>query len=83
MLSCERATALFPQSLDRDLTFRERLSLRMHLAMCKLCRRFARQLAFMRLVGSKVRDGDVSDLRLDAEAKERIRRRIDRNLGGP
>lgn len=80
MLSCERASSLSSERLDRSLTVRERLALGFHLAMCTLCRRFARQLAFMRVAGMKLREEGRPGVRLDAEAKERIRRRIAADL---
>jgi hypothetical protein len=48
MLSCKEAGILMSQALDRRLSFRERFSLRLHLAICEGCRRFERQMAFLR-----------------------------------
>ena len=76
MLSCERAAALSSESMDRPLTLRERLSLHAHLAMCHLCRRFVRQIRFLRLAGGKAQQSGFADIRLDDDSKERIRRRI-------
>lgn len=39
MQSCKRATELMSQQLDRELTTSERLGLRMHLMMCRHCRK--------------------------------------------
>ena len=43
MISCEDASRLLSESLDSPLPFRRRMVLRMHLLMCYLCRRAARQ----------------------------------------
>jgi len=48
MLSCKEATRLVSESLDRELPVRQRLSLRFHLMMCYLCRRYRKQLHFLR-----------------------------------
>jgi predicted anti-sigma-YlaC factor YlaD len=48
MLSCKEAGMLLSQALDRRLSLRERLALRLHLAICEGCRRFERQMAFLR-----------------------------------
>lgn len=48
MLSCKDATRLCSDALERELSLRERLSLRMHLAMCAGCTRFEAQLATLR-----------------------------------
>lgn len=48
MLSCRKATELMVAREDRPLTLGERLSLRVHLAICKSCPRFDRQMRSMR-----------------------------------
>jgi hypothetical protein len=48
MLSCQDISRLYSQSLDRDLPWRQRLSLWMHLRMCRLCGGFARGLRLLR-----------------------------------
>jgi hypothetical protein len=48
LLTCKEATHLASQGLDRRLGVLERLSLRLHLAVCDGCSRVARQFAFMR-----------------------------------
>ena len=44
MLTCQQVTARATALLEDELSFRERLSIRLHLAMCVHCRRFLRQL---------------------------------------
>jgi hypothetical protein len=46
--SCREASALQSQGQDRPLTLRERIRLRAHLALCRGCRNFGRQLFFIR-----------------------------------
>jgi hypothetical protein len=48
LLTCKEATSLASQGLDRRLGFVERISLRVHLAVCDGCSRVTRQFAFMR-----------------------------------
>ncbi len=48
MLSCKQASLLMSQALDRRLSFGEKISLRLHLVICVGCRRFERQMAFLR-----------------------------------
>lgn len=47
-LNCREATGLVLQGEDRPLAWGERLSLRMHLLICRACPRFVRQVALMR-----------------------------------
>lgn len=79
MISCQAASRLMSESLDSPLPFRRRMSLKMHLLMCHLCRRVARQgralneviCGFARKTGMNGEDpaglGDLS-----SEARERI-----------
>ncbi|HCI13072.1 MAG TPA: hypothetical protein DFK12_03710 [Gallionellaceae bacterium] len=48
MLDCKHNTELLSQSCDRPITLRERMAMRMHLLMCRGCRNFEKQLAFIR-----------------------------------
>ena len=43
-LPCEGMSRLASESLDRELTRRERAALRMHTFYCSACRRYLRQL---------------------------------------
>jgi hypothetical protein len=47
-LSCREASRLISESLDRNLTRRERWSLRIHTAICTACQRFAKQIKLLR-----------------------------------
>ena len=46
--NCRDITALTLQSMDRSLSWRERLSVRMHMMICAACPGFANQARFMR-----------------------------------
>ena len=48
MLNCKEASRLLSQQQDRELSVSERLSLRMHLAVCKACTRVSEQFDFLR-----------------------------------
>ncbi|MGH8766491.1 MAG: zf-HC2 domain-containing protein [Burkholderiales bacterium] len=48
MLSCKEATQLVSQGMDRRLGFGERIALRLHVAICRGCRNFMRQVGFLR-----------------------------------
>lgn len=54
LLTCKDATRLASQGLDRKLGFGERLSLRVHLAVCGGCAAVARDLAFLRKAMAKL-----------------------------
>lgn len=48
MLDCKHAARLLSQQQDRRLTPRERLQLRLHLMICPHCRRYGKQMDFIR-----------------------------------
>ena len=47
-LPCVHATRLISESLERPLSRKERVSLALHMALCKWCRRFRRQTLMIR-----------------------------------
>lgn len=47
-LSCKDATRLISEGMDRDLSFAEKLALRLHVAICEACKRFTHQVNFVR-----------------------------------
>jgi hypothetical protein len=48
MLSCKEAARLVSHGLDRRLGLRERVVLRLHLAICDGCTNFRKQVLFLR-----------------------------------
>ena len=44
MLDCKQTSQLISQSLDRPLMMRERFALKLHLLICKYCKRFSQQV---------------------------------------
>jgi predicted anti-sigma-YlaC factor YlaD len=47
MLTCRQVSELVSQSQDRPLGWKERWRLRAHLAACKACRNFQKQMSFL------------------------------------
>ena len=75
MMNCQQTSQLLSQGLDRPLSFRERLALRLHLLMCEACRRFGRQLRFLSRVAAEIETRTLTNehLRLGERARERIK----------
>lgn len=48
MLNCKDATRLMSAAQDRPLGLAEKARLEMHLALCRGCRNFRRQMDFLR-----------------------------------
>lgn len=57
MLTCKEATRLSSEALDRALTLRERLSLRMHIMMCSGCTNFETQMQHLRKISKAYSEG--------------------------
>jgi hypothetical protein len=61
--TCKEVTALLVAREDRQLPMVERVALRFHLAACKACPKFERQMAIMREALRRWReDGDENTL---------------------
>jgi len=74
MLSCRQASQLISQSLDRPLTLRERFALKLHLTICKYCKRFSQQMQTLRFAITKMVSAIENDntIEMPSEAKKRI-----------
>lgn len=80
-LRCEAASELTSRSMDEPLSLLEGLALRGHLLGCGSCRRFRRQVGWIRSA-FRLRDRIPAGTRpddeaLSHEARERIARAID------
>lgn len=78
MLNCRKTSQLLSQSLDLPLSFKERLSLLLHLMMCNTCRCFAQQLRFLHKTVTALETHVLADerLKLNEPARERIKRTL-------
>jgi predicted anti-sigma-YlaC factor YlaD len=48
-MDCRSASATLSAAQERDLATREKIALNLHLAICRSCRNFGRQVEFLRL----------------------------------
>jgi hypothetical protein len=75
VLKCKDAGRLRSQSQDRQLTFREKAGLRLHLWICNSCREFSRQLQLIRQACRRIEESEqigVNAAELSSQAKTRI-----------
>lgn len=77
--NCKEAARLQSEALDRKLPFLRQLGLRLHLLYCKWCRRYGRQISFLRSAAqeSTAHDHASPPQSLSPEARERIKRRLE------
>lgn len=78
MLTCRDASRLQSEALDKKLSFVQRLGLALHLAICKWCRRYGRQVRFLREAAHEHPENlsEAVPQKLSAEARERIKQRL-------
>ncbi len=81
MLTCKEASRLASKALDTRLSWRERAGLRLHLMFCHLCRRYVRDLRFLRLAFRRAGHGGfrLATPTLSEEARRRIRQALSGN----
>ena len=78
-LTCEESTRLVSESLDRGLRPVERWAVQLHAVSCRSCRRYRKQLSFLRNAIARLSGGDAgaaASTSLDRDAKRRIRRAL-------
>ena len=74
MKNCKQTSLLVTQSMDRRLTWSERLGMRIHLAMCDNCARFVKQMRLIREMLDS--EDDAVQPGLPEERRERIARKL-------
>ena len=81
--ACKQTVELISESMERPLTLRERVLLKLHLWVCMWCQWYLEHLQLMRdalRLQENESDVDVSTTtRLSDEARERIRRSLTNN----
>jgi hypothetical protein len=81
---CKEAARLQSRALDHPLTRSQKIGLRVHLMLCKWCRRYGKQIAWLRAASRQfARDDPSRTLQsLSPEARARINRKIVVEKGG-
>jgi hypothetical protein len=79
LLPCDEVTRLASEGMDRELRFGERLGLRLHLLICRWCRRYSDQIHLLRDAAHGLPDHledltSAPDDTLSPEARARIQR---------
>ena len=77
MLTCKELVAHSSDYLDGQLTLRQRLAVRAHLAMCGNCRRFIRQMKLTQAVIRQMPEDELPELDALAERLAQARRHND------
>jgi hypothetical protein len=77
--TCEQTVETISQSMERSLSLRERINLKLHLWVCAWCQWYMEHLYLIRETARAKADEPpelISGTGLSPEARERIRRRL-------
>jgi len=78
MPTCRQASRLQSDALDQPLSLPKRFGLRLHLLVCKWCRRYGKQIRFLRQAVHEHPDevNQATPRTLSPEARERLKRSL-------
>ncbi|HKQ52159.1 MAG TPA: hypothetical protein VJT74_07310 [Pyrinomonadaceae bacterium] len=79
--TCVEVLPILSQSLERKLTLRERVTLKLHFLICVYCVRYLKQLRLLRAsvrARSEQMETDDTTTALPDEARERLKRALER-----
>lgn len=72
MISCKQVATLLSSDQLASLSWWKRAEVRMHLAMCRYCSRFARQLRQIRMAARAAQNSVEADDHLEERIIERL-----------
>lgn len=83
-LTCNQAAELMSRAQEITLSRPERWALSFHLLICRLCRKYNRQLKFFRAIMNKIADSrtyeDKPPALLDSEQSKAFQNRLSENI---
>ncbi|WP_176582376.1 zf-HC2 domain-containing protein [Mariprofundus erugo] len=74
MYTCKQASRIASDALDRKLTWYEWLNLKLHLAICAMCRNFEQNIHL--LASTVKKPDDTAAVTLSADEREQLRKNI-------
>jgi len=76
--TCRQVSRLQSGALDQPLSLPQRFGLRLHLLVCSWCRRYGKQIRFLRRAAHEHSEEliDATPRKLSPEARERLRRSL-------
>ena len=79
--NCRQATLLIEKKQTEDLSAREKMELKIHLAGCYICRVYEQQsLLISNMVNNMFKSSKLTGLKLDDDYKATLKKRIEEKL---
>jgi hypothetical protein len=78
--NCKKATFLIEKQQFGNITVREQMELKIHLAGCSICVTFLKQSALIDQMAQKLFSSNYGGLKLDNAFKEHLQNRINSRL---
>ena len=78
--TCKEVTRMASDAMERKLSLRQHLEMKLHLLICTLCMRYVKQLQFMRDAvqrhAAQIENGTARPSVLSDDARERMKQRL-------
>jgi predicted anti-sigma-YlaC factor YlaD len=81
-MTCKDTTPLLSELQDGQVSFTKWIRIKIHLAICEVCRYYKRQLEALSAIASKLGEEDsvaTSDITMPQESKEKIKKFLEEN----
>jgi hypothetical protein len=78
--NCRKATYLIEKQQSTNISLKEKLELKIHLAGCALCVTFMQQSAIINQMARKIFIHEKPELKMDKNFKKQLQIRIERQL---
>lgn len=79
MLNCKDISKLVSESLEKDLPFRTRMAVNMHLMMCSMCRSYKKQTLVLReAVRGYGALHETPTMKLSLDAADKIKKALEK-----
>lgn len=79
-VTCKQNTELASRAMDERLSFSERVTMRLHLLICKNCARLTQQLQMMRTLFRQETESSDASTGLVPAARQRIKTELQNKL---
>ncbi len=81
MYSCRQASRIVSEAMERKLTMKERINLRIHLFVCDMCRNFKQNVHLLERTLRRIGSGDALHEPLSERDRQTILMGLEGRLG--